>query len=307
MPMTHHIGFEISEHVFRIVELRSGNRTTTILQADQFETEYNYSSNLLHEASINKTLAKSFIRDVTLFLRRQKLFASHISLTCASHIPFISTIPLDLHVSDEERIDQLRWECQLLAPFTTPCDVNVSTIPLHRNGNTEHVLAIALPTQTIDFLTSVFSMFSLNVTVLDVDHFAVEHAIQHIDHPSTFAVVGLHEKYATISMIERDRYIGFRMHRFASDGMQYSGILRLLHEMLIQAAHKQLPPVFLYGASCSDAVLYSLRSLLDVSIMRFEPLNHFLFAEESARTQTALALPPSTFAAALGAALRTDT
>lgn len=300
---THKLGIEIADHAFRLVELRYQNNVPTILHADEFATEYNFGSHLLHDAPFNEALAKSLLRDLTLFFRRQKIFSSSVSVTIASHVPFIATLPIDASQTSEEQLRHLRWECELHLPHWRNIDLKIFTHPLSENDGAKVFLTIALPSRTVQFLSTIFSLLTLKLDNLMIDHFAVEHAVDTLVHTKTYALLGFHEHYFTLSLYQDHIYIGYKTHQFQSREHTISAVLRALHELLHSPADGILRTLFVYGPACEDAVIHALRSLLTITVQRFDPLSKISF-HNPAEAEPALRYPPTTFSAALGAALQ---
>lgn len=303
MPITHHIGFEIAEQKFRLVELRSQSGQLTILRADEYETEYNFGSHLLHDAPYNEILAKSFLKDLTQFFRRQQIFSSSVSVALTSHVPFISSVPIDVRLDNEEKREQLEWECTLLSDISRRDDMSLFTFLLRENCDANTYLYISLPQQTVEFLKTSFSLLTLNMNVLNVDHFAVEHAVRRLEHQNTRALVGLHQHYYTLSLFEKDKYIGFKTGKLSSTEYHIAPILRSLQELLHLNEEQRLDVVDVYGSSCDDSIVYSLKALLNITVKLFTPLSSVSF-EQHINAQHAMAFAPTTFCVALGAAMQ---
>jgi Tfp pilus assembly PilM family ATPase len=167
------------------------------------------------------------------------------------------------------------------------------------------VLAVAVPKRTVDFLTTTFSLLTLKMNVLDVDHFAVEHAVEILTAARSFALVGLFDRYFSLSLVHEGAYIGFRLGKIDRRDQNISAILRALHNLLTHSPARAITQLFMYGPESSDAVIHSLRSLLAIDVHRFEPMSNISF-HDAALPDRALFSHPSTFCPALGAALRKD-
>ena len=305
MPVAHHMGFEIAENKFRLVELRSQAGELSILHADEYETEYNFGSHLLHDAPYNEVLAKSFLRDLTQFFRRQQIFSSSVSIALTSHVPFISTLPIDVRLRDEEVQEHLQWEYALLSDISRREDITFFPFLLRENCDANTYLCISVPRQTVEFLKTSFSLFTLNTKVLTVDHFAVEHAVQRFGGQNACALIGLHRQYYTLSLIDKEKYIGFKTGKLSSTEYHLAPILRSLQELMHLNENQRCDIVYMYGSACDDAIVSSLEALLNIRVRTFSPLANIAFAQQT-HAQRAMVFAPSTFCAALGSAMQQE-
>lgn len=303
MPANYNIGLEIGEKCFRLAEIRLAEGSAAILQADEFETEHNFGSSLLHDAPFKEELAKSFLRDLTQFLRRQKLYASTVSVALPAHVPFVATLPVDNRLNGEEQRAQLEWECAQHFRGALPSAMRIFTQPVRENCDANSLLVVAIPAQTIAFLRKVFSLLTLDLRVVDVDHFLVEHAIRAADERRDFALLGLQADYFTLSLSQEEKYAGFRIGAMDYSRQHLSPALNALNQLFGQSPERRLGVVYAFGAACSDALLHALRSLLQITVLRHDPFAHIPLADPQGRAP-GLALPPHTVSAACGAALR---
>lgn len=305
MTTTHHLGLEIAPHAFRMVEVRFIDKQPTVLHVDEFETEHNFGSHLLHDAPFHESLTKSFLRDLTLFFKRQNFFSSTIAVALPSHLPFISIIPIDVRLSKEEQLEHIRWECSLHSMNKYSSDWKIATHVLRENCDANTILAVALPQSTIRFLESALSLLTFKLAVLDVNHFTVEHAVRSLDHQKTFALIGFHQDYFTLSFYDNERYIGFSTGKNVMKEQCLSPVLRSLHDMMQSNDLHKLERVYVYGPCCDDALIYSLQGLLQITITLFNPISSINFINADAASK-AFNYPPNTYCAALGAALRCE-
>ncbi len=302
MPATYNIGLEIGEKFFRLAEIRIADGSAAILQADEFETAHDFGSPLLHEAPFREELARSFLRDLTQFLRRQKLFASTLSVALPAHVPFVATIPMDTRLGPEEQRAQLEWECAQHFRGADPAAMRIFTQPVGENCDANSLLTVAIPAQTIAFLRKVFSLLTLDLRVVDVDHFLVEHAIRASEERRSFALLGLQEKYFTLSLQQGDTYAGFRIGAMDYSRQHLSPALQALNKLMAQS-ERRLGALYVYGAACRDSLLHALRSLLEITVIRHDPFAHLPLADPQGRAP-GLAIPSHALSAACGAALR---
>lgn len=305
MSVTHHIGFEIAEQKFRLVEVRSQNGEHAICTIDQYDTELNYGSHVLHEAPFNQQIAKCFMRDLTLCFKRQHIYASTVSLALTSHVPFISTLPLDSRLSGADEKEQLRWDCSLLSNIGAADDLEILTHTVRDNCDARNCLTVAIPSRTIDFLRTAFSLMTLRTVVLDADHFCAEHAVRTLAHQHSFALVGLHQHYFTISLYVKDRYVGYRTGRYSYTDQTVAPILRSLQDLLRTSNESGVHTMYAFGSASDDGFILSLQSLLPIRVEQFNPLATLSFTSP-AIGERAFQFPPTTFSVALGAAIRTD-
>jgi len=256
------------------VELRANNDGSVIARASAVKTEYDFGSSIIHDVPYNRKLAKSFITDLTLLFHNSPLASQRVSIAIPASSMIIATFPVDPHLSDQQRDEQLSWECRTLYGYGSERQIDVQTHLLRSTGDADYFLAAGMPKQTSTFLKSVFSQMALTVSDIDVEHFTVENHIQElIPNPGahSFAVFGLFETHCAVGVYDRGRYCGFKQASVSAKEGYFAQTLRLLQAILAGEPTVKLEAVFAYGNAAAQPALDALRSILAIPVRRYEP------------------------------------
>lgn len=304
MDVRHHIGLEIAEHSFRLVEMSTQDRRTTILRADIWETEHDYASHLLHEVPFEKNLARSFIASLSDLINSDAIFSTAVSLVLPVDLPVITTLPIDRGMTEEAKFEQLQWETRTLAGLPEKTQMHILTHRVGQTADAEKILVVALPQSTVDFLVTTFSYLTLDLASIDVDHFILEDWVRHSygsDTQARIGVLGLYSRFCSAGVYTAGSYRGFRMRGFDSRRQYLAQTVQAFDELLRPDA-LPLDSVYAFGAEAIPGVAETLQGLLDAPVSRIIPLVNTNVSDE---IRTTLDLyGEHHFDAAAGAALR---
>jgi Tfp pilus assembly PilM family ATPase len=274
MPTRSHIGLEIADTEFRMMELRADDDGPVISYAVTQQTEFNYASPLLHEAPYNRKIAKAFIKDLSSLFHHSTTNASRVSIALPASTLLVSTFPIDPHLSEAEKKEQLEWECQTLYGVDTETKLDVHSFVLSATEDAEMHLAASMPNQTSEFLKSVFAQLAFTVNSIDVNQFIVENHL-HDNTPGiaslAYAVFGLFEEFCTVGVYDRGKYYGFRQSSMSFREGYFAQALRLLQSILGDDPELNLEAVYVYGSASTQPLLDSLRTLLEIPVRKFDP------------------------------------
>lgn len=275
MSVFHHIGLEIAERSFRFVEIQQQDRQSTILRADTVETAHDYASPLLFDIPFDRNLARDFITDLASVYHRHTVYAESLSLVLPAELPVVATVPLDASLRDDERRDQLQWECTALGGFQKGTPLRILSHTLDGESQSEQVLCVALPQATVDFLSQTCRYLTLTLSAIDIDHFVLENAIQKLyphDTAASYAVVGLYEDHCSAGRYHGDRYFGYRMASVSYKQHYAAQAVRLLESLPGTAAAPPLEQVFVFGDRTEDPIADALETILKCPVTRCIPL-----------------------------------
>ena len=308
MAVTHHIGLEIAQNAFKLVEIRTLDGFPAILRADLYETTRNYGSSLLHEIPFDYDLAKSFIHELTDLLQRRMVYSGAVSISLPALVPVIATIPVDAGLTVDEKREHFLWECRTLNALDPDLDLHVMPLLLDSRDGVETHLLVSLPKATLQFLKSTFLHLTFSVHSIDIDHFILERAVRKM-HPqateAAIAVFGIFEEYCLLGVYHESAYRGFRSTAVSYKENYVKQVLRLLESVLAGEESLQIDQIFLYGQCATKSFQDTLRSVVRVPVTVFNPFSRFSFLTES-DASAAVKHPKHTFDVAVCAAWKDE-
>lgn len=274
MPVSHHIGLEIAERCFRLVELQQQDRHTAVLRAEVHASTHDYASQLLFDLPWQRELAATFIRDLASVLTAQPLSADTVSLVLPASLPLVTTVAIDADSPATMQRALMEWECQALAAPVGNDALVTLTHTLAPDNRHARSLVVALPNAVIEFLGSTFEHLTLNLTNLDVNHFVVENGVRKLyphDSGDCFAVLGIHSGHVSAGVYRGGTYQGFRISEL-SWKQQYAAQACTVLERVAGEWLAELKHVYCFGEHCGNAVVEGLERLLPARVTRFIPL-----------------------------------
>ncbi|MDT8324698.1 MAG: hypothetical protein RRA94_11330 [Bacteroidota bacterium] len=274
MGVTHHIGLEIAERSFRFVEIQQQDRQSTVLRADTLETARDYASELFFDIPFDRELARQFITDLATVYHRRTVFAGSISLVLPATLPLVFTVPVDSTLSEAERLRQLHWECTTLGNVPQETRMRMLTHVLGKEGATMRYLVVALPQALVDFLTQTCDYLTLDLTSIDIDHFAMENVLRRLyphDVSQQYAVAGLHAGHCSVGRYADGRYLGYRMAGITYKEHYAAQVLGLI-DALQPAGRDALKQLYIFGDAATTHVVDALEEILSCPVTRCIPL-----------------------------------
>ncbi|MBR9976118.1 MAG: hypothetical protein KFF77_11100 [Bacteroidetes bacterium] len=272
MSVSHHIGLEIAERVFRFVEIQRQDRQTTVLRAEILPTAHDYSSPLLFELPFRQDVARDFIRDLSTVFLRHDVYAQDLSIALPSMLPLVATLPTDKTLDAARQSSLLQWECATLHGSAANERLAILTHPLRQTART---LAVALPEAIVDFLNEVCEHLTLGLATIDTDHFVMENAVrQQYPHEAKhrLAVLGLFPDHCSAGMYTDGEYLGFRQTSVTFKRHYAAQAVQLLESIPGSLAAGQPDHIFVFGPAAGDDVLEALDRILPGTVTRCVPL-----------------------------------
>lgn len=272
MGVSHHIGLEIAERIFRVVEIQQQDRHATILRADVYPTAHDYSSPLLFELPFDGRIARDFITDLAAIFLNDSVYAGSVSVVLPSVLPLVSMLPVDRVIPAGTQRALLEWECETLAGYGPERRLSILTHPVDDGGRT---LAVALPETSVAFLRATCEHLTLDLAAIETDHFVMENVLRLLYPHETeggFGVLGLYPDHCSAGVHSGDHYLGFR-HIAITHRHQYAAQAVHLLES-IPGYHDRTSPLrlFAYGPAADDALLDALGGVFGEPIIRCVPL-----------------------------------
>lgn len=271
MGVSHHIGLEIAERVFRFVEIQQQDRHVTILRADVYPTTHDYSSPLLFELPFDRGVARDFIADFAAVLLDESVFAGSVSVVLPSVLPLISMLPVDPRIPSETQRRLLEWDCETLAGQGPERKLSMLT---HTVEDGDRVLAVALPEACVEFLRATCEHLTLDLAAIETDHFVMENVLRILyphETEGSFGVLGLYPSHCSAGMHSGGDYLGFRQIAVTPQQPYAAQAVHLLES--IPGYHTASLPrqVFAYGPAADDGMLEALDAMIGDSVIRCVP------------------------------------
>ncbi len=275
MWVTHHIGLEIAERSFRLVEMKKQDSQMTILRADALTTGRNYASGMLHEIPFDRDSAKQFITELAELIGRDSVLSGGISIVLPANLPVVTTVHLDPALDENQQHEQLQWECRTLGGFGAETEMHILSHKLQGQGKTTDYLAVALPKATVRFLASTMSHLTFELSSVDANHFVIENWVRQaypFNARDNFTVLGMFNHFCAAGAYAAGEYLGFRMQGYSYREESLSQAERLLNDLHGNHDRNTTHSIYMYGEEAAPGVASSLHELLEKPVSRIAPL-----------------------------------
>jgi Tfp pilus assembly PilM family ATPase len=287
--MTGSLGLSISEDAVHIVAIARQGRLGTLTAIAEWQNSVGITPDLLQER-------------IGAFLRANEISFTEASLALDTSQMFLHFFPSAADSAEKTIHDKAEWELEQFFPNTPSSEFITDThvMVLSKQKPWREVLAVSVKRAEVKEIRTVLAALRLRTRIVDVDHFAAEHAFR-LNYPErgpeVLALVGAKRNRIDISVL-RDHELAWYTYstpRSHQDGIDImAGISR---------TYPEIQRIVLYGPTLKHQMVTEVS---DAATVPVEALNPFLHVQRSSSLLLAdhFLASPYRFSAAVGAALR---
>ncbi len=303
-----HLGIELADGVIRLVEINHSGKGNALSLLDEIATDISFESVELNTYIRESTFADGVTELLSTHLGRDHIRARQVAVALSSAQAFIVHLPVDAHLSKSELYEHLRWELSNYYPDESPDTFALATYFMRRLNGSREMLVVAVRREIIDFLKTVFSRCDLPIDIIDIDHFAAEHALRatYADIATMdVALFGLKSHHLDVSVISKGKFLLFRHDRFENGTDAQYFVTRQIATIQEKLSAVALDNVFLYGPEVTSELCVALTEMLNLPVERMNPFRGLTISREL-QDNEALTMSFHRFAPSAGLALRTE-
>lgn len=292
MPLfKNHMGINITSSKIQLVEVYFNGEEFTLENVDEeyFEEFLKFDEK---EVKIVSILQNAYNE----ILMRKPVQSKNVSFTLPNDFFRVIQIPYDQTLSDEELIEQFKWELSLLFPRIQVEDfiiqyITVADIP---SNYSQGVIVVALNKKIIRILNEFCSMNKLVLSHIDNAHFASDRLItldDSIENNDPILSVYVANKFFSVMYLIGQNPVGFDIIPINHVSEVLPGLLQELKSGKFSKANLEIVKAYIAGENISDTLLEKSENLLNIKFTKILPFqkikanptlsNNKMFSEKS--------------------------
>lgn len=280
--MNRSLGIGLSGSRIYFTELSGTSDSPKVDHIESVKVNFDFEDDLGKFKSSQKDLA-NISSEISTYISKRGLTITKAALTLSSSQAFTLTLPVDYSEGKQSINSKIYWELSNYFPE----NYNDFLINTYRLGNvlpcrnSDDFLVIAVTKNTIEFVKRIFRICSLELNVIDIDHFSAENSVR-ANYPvvlngKNILLAGLKNGRIDYGFIENQKYKFYSHSKFYHETeFNLSLTRKLLSIYNSEPVLKRLDVIFLYGDEIKDDTLEAVTKLgiADVKIVNpFENLN----------------------------------
>jgi Tfp pilus assembly PilM family ATPase len=285
------------------------NGITELDHVDSAEADFDFEEDLSKFKSNQKALTN--ISDVVQkYFDNRNLNYRYISLTISSSQAFLMMLPLDLSEGRQSFNSKIYWELSNYFPDTYG-DYIINTYrmgSLMPAGDTAQFLVIAVLKNTMEFVKRIFKMCNVELSIVDIDHFAAEQNLRknytELLAGKNVLLIGLKKGRVDYGFIADKKYSHYAYSKYTSESENNLSLIRkfnYLRDTLFKLSG--IDSVFLYGDDIKEDTIEAVKKNAGAKVHIVNPFENINSSNEFLKNES-LRKTSYRFAPSCGVALR---
>lgn len=267
------IGFSGSSIYF--TEIADSNGSLKVENIESVKVDFNFEDDLGKYKSSQKDLT-NISSEIRTYLSKRSLDIARAALTISASQAFTITLPVDYSEGRQSINSKIYWELSNYYPE----NYNDFLINTYRLGNvlpcknSDEFLVIAVTKNTVEFAKRIFKICSLDLSVIDIDHFSAENSLRvnfgEKLKGKNILLVGLKNGRIDYGFIENMKYKYFTHSRYYHETEFNLSLTRKIKSMYSAfPVYNRLDAVVFYGDEIKDDTIEAVKkmNIADVSVL----------------------------------------
>lgn len=301
------IGFSGSRIYF--TELVGNKSSPKVNHIHSIKMDFDFEDDLGKHKSSQKDLT-NISAEIKTYIGTRNLKIEKAALTISASQSFMITLPIDYSEGEQSINSKIYWELSNYFPDNYN-DYVINTYRLNNvlpSRNSDDYLIIAVQKNTLEFVKRIFKLCSLELTVVDIDHFSAENSLRtnfadKLSGKNVF-LAGLKNGRVDYGYIKDKKYKYYTHSRYYSETEFNLALTRKLTSIIsAEPVMNRVDAIYLYGDEIKEDTLEALRRLDKGPVEIINPFENIsatdLFLKNDNLRKTAYR-----YAASCGAALR---
>jgi Tfp pilus assembly PilM family ATPase len=290
------LGISFSSNAVRYTELVYGRGVTELDYVDSAEADFDFETDLAQYKSNQKALT-NLSGEIQKYLNARNMNFRHISLTISTSQAFLIMLPLDLSEGKHTFNSKVYWELSNYFPDTY-ADYIINTYRMSRvmpSSGTGEFLIIAVHKNTMEFVKRIFKMCNIELSVVDIDHFAAEQNLRknYADElpGRNILLLGLKKGRFDYGFISDRKYSYYTYSKYISEPEHNLSLVRKLNSLLdTHFRQTGVDHVFVYGDDLKEDTIEAVKRSCTAKVHILNPFeninssNQFLKNDELRKT-----------------------
>lgn len=307
--MNRSLGIGFSGNTIYFTELLGDEKTTKVDHVESVKVDFDFEDDLGKYKSSQKDLT-NISSEIGTYITKRNLNIKKAGLTISSAQAFLIILPVDYSEGRQSINSKIYWELSNYFPDNYN-DFLINTYRLNNVlpcKNSDDFLVIAVQKNTIEFIKRVFKICSLELSVIDIDHFSAESSIRksYDDKLSgkNILLVGLKPGRVDYGYIENKKYKYFTHSKYYSDTEFNLSLIRKLNSIIgSEPVLKKPDAIYLYGDNIDNDTIDALGKKGFTDIRVINPFENIIASDVFLKNE-GLRKNSYKFSASCGIALR---
>jgi hypothetical protein len=290
-----YLGISFSLNKIHFVEISREDDNKKLEHAESTVVDFDFEEDLSKFKSNNKILT-NVSSEILKYINKRDTKYSKVLLTIGTSQAFMIILPIDFSEGKQSLSTKIYWELSNYFPDNYN-DFIINTYRLNKvmpSGSSDEFLIIAVLKNTIEFVKRVFRLCNIQLSIIDIDHFASENNLrnnreQDLSGEDTI-IIGLKKNRFDFGIISNKKYSDYSYTKYSSEPEYNLALIRKLNSILasnrLTGSKENFKKIFLYGDEIRSETIEALKksdSLKIEVINPFENINsssEFLINEE---------------------------
>lgn len=297
------LGVSFYDNRLQFVEVEVGKKPTVQALAEQ-DTTLDFVTEAVN-LSADHPKVSSLASELSALITRTNASAKDLSFALPTRPFFITTMPVDPSLKEDELKEYLKWEVRQYFPEAGPKDfITASYILPSKQKDARQTFVVAVRRGTVAFLQKVAMQLQLSLRIVDIDHFSTEKTLI-ANYPEikkeAVALIGVQRSGVDASVVKNHEMVDYRGYIGEHSASLGTTIAQYLQYLKQKDEVGTIACIYLHGSLVPADMLSKLGSETGIETVSLNAF-HTLTAAES--VDKALAAESHRFAAAIGVALR---
>ncbi|KXK52915.1 MAG: Competence protein A [Chlorobi bacterium OLB5] len=301
------IGFSGSKIYF--TELSGTGEIVKAENIESVKVDFDFENELGKYKSSQKDLT-NISSEISTYIAKRNLEVTSAGLTISSSQAFIITLPVDFTEGKQTINSRIYWELSNYFPDNYN-DFLVNTYRLNNvlpSKLSDDFLVIAVPKNTIEFVKRIFKICSLDLNVVDIDHFSAENSLRFILKEkitgSNILLTGIKNGRIDYGYLQNGKYKFYTYSRYYNETEFNLNLIRKLNSIINnELIAGKVDGIYFYGDDIKEDTFSALEKNDLGPFMLLNPFECFTASEVFLKNST-LRKNFYSFAPGCGVALR---
>lgn len=297
------LGVSFYDHRLQLAEVEVGKKPIVHALAEH-ETTLDFSSDA-ESLSVDHPKVSALASELSALITRTNTSAKDISFALPTRPSFITTIPVDPSLKDDELKEYLKWEVRQYFPDAGPKDfITDSYVLPSKQKDARLTFVVAVRRGMVAFLQKVASQLQLSLHIVDIDHFSTEKTLI-ANYPEikkeAVALIGVQRSGVDASIVKSHEMVDYRGYAGDHTASLGTTIAQYLQYVKQKDEVGSIACIYLHG---SHVPTDNLPTLVTETGIETVSLNVFHTLKAAETVDKTLVAESHRFAAAIGVALR---
>lgn len=256
------IGFSGSKIYF--TELSGSAGKVKAENIESVKVDFNFEDELGKYKSSQKDLT-NISSEISTYIAKRSLAVQTAGLTISSSQAFIITLPVDFTEGKQSINSRIYWELSNYFPDNYN-DYLVNTYRLNNilpSKLSDDFLVIAVPKNTIEFVKRIFKICSVELSVVDIDHFSAENslrfALKEKISESNILLTGIKNGRVDYGYLQNGKYKYYTYSKYNNENEFNLSLIRKLGSIINnELIAGKVDGVYFYGDEIKEDTLEAL-------------------------------------------------